>query len=69
MRNAQFFHRVRLSSTRRLNHESQRGRSLRHARVISNQDFQVSSDSLCRCEVYRLERSEHSRVEGRRGVE
>ena len=69
MRNAQFFLRGRLSSTRRLNHESQRGRSLRHARVISNQDFQISGDPLRRCKVYRVKRTEHSRVEGRRGVE
>jgi hypothetical protein len=59
----------RLSSTGGLNHESQRGRSLRHAHVISNQDFQVSSDPLCRCEVYRVERSEYSRVERRRTIQ
>ena len=53
----------------RLNHESQRSRSLRHARVISNQDIQVSSNPLCCCKVYRVKRSEHLRVEGRRSVE
>lgn len=54
---------------RRLNHESQHGRGRRHALVISNQGLQVGSDPLRRRQVYRIERSEHSRVERRRGIQ
>lgn len=69
MKNAQFFPHGRMRSTGRLNHESQRGRSLRHALVISNQDFQIGGNPLRRRKVYRVQRSEHSRVERRRAIQ
>ncbi len=69
MRSARLFPAARTRSTRRLNHESQRGRSLRHALLISNQEFQVGGNPLRRCKVYRGKRSEDSRVERRRGIQ